>query len=243
MASDFRIVIRSVDRALRCRAWLGDRPPMPSGGGGGHELVDLPGRKPVLVWRRGDLVVLTVPILIDAYADGEAVAGEYNDLIRMWRPLAPTDEPPAVRVEADGDSVPFSHLTWRMTGLEWGDAVANEHGNRTRQAFTVTLTEDNPEQRIEAQTSGSGAKRRADKRKKGKGSARPATHTVAAGETLEGIGAVVGLSWQQIGSAQTPPIRDPRELKVGQVLSIPDGYSPEYLTRLKMYAARQAASS
>jgi hypothetical protein len=222
--SDFRIVLRSEDRSLRCRAYLGDSPPTPSGGGGGHEVVEIPGRKPVLVWRKADLLVMTLPILIDDYADGGAVSGEYAGLVRMWRPLSPEDAPPPVKVEADGDSVPFSHLTWRVTGLEWGGALANDYGNRSRQAFTVQLTEDNPEERIDAVHAGSGAKRRASKRKRSKGgSARPATHTVKAGETLSGIATHYKIKggWRALGERQRPPIHDPRGVHVGQVLTLP----------------------
>jgi hypothetical protein len=222
--SDFRIVLRSEDRSLRCRAYLDETTPTPSGGGGGHEVVTIPGRKPVLVWRKADLLVMTLGILIDNYADGEAVSGEYAGLVRMWRPLAPTDAPPPVKVEADGDSVPFTHLTWRVTDLQWGAAEANEHGNRTRQAFTVTLTEDNPEQRIGAQHGGSGAKRRAAKRGSG-GSKRPATHRANFGEALSDIAAsyaIVG-GWRTLGAAQNPPISDPRDLRPGRVLNIPSG--------------------
>jgi nucleoid-associated protein YgaU len=146
--SNFRVVLRSEDRTLRCRAYLGDTPPTPSGGGGGHEVVEIPGRKPVL---------------------------------------------------------------------------ANDAGHRARQAFTVTLTEDNPEERIDAQH-GSGAKRRASKRKRAKrGSAHPATHTVKAGETLSGIAAhyKVKGGWRKIAERQRPPIHDPRDLRVGRVLTLP----------------------
>lgn len=225
MPSDFRVVFRSEDRTLRCRAYLGDSPPTPSGGGGGHEVVDRPGRKPVLVWRKGSLTVMTIPILIDDFIAGDAVAGEYAGLVRMWRPLSPEDAPPPIKVESDGDSVPFSHLTWRVTGLEWGEALANDSGNRTRQAFTVTLTEDSPDERIGAQSSGSGAKRRETKRKaeRGPAVALPAVRTVKAGETLATIATELKIKggWRALGAAQNPKITDPRRVRRGQVLILP----------------------
>lgn len=224
MPSDFRVVLRSEDRTLRCRAYLGDSPPTPSGGGGGHEVVYVPGRKPVLVWRRADLLNMALPILLDGFVTDEAVAPEYAGLVRMWRPLAPEDEPPPVKVEADGDSVPFSHLTWRVTGLEWGAALADDDGRRTRQAFTVTLTEDSPEQRIDAQHGGSGAKRRASKRKQKAASIlSPTTHTVWEGETLQGIAAHYKIKggWRALGALQTPVITDPRNIRRGQILQLP----------------------
>lgn len=214
-------MIRSEDRTLRCRAWLGADTPTPAGGGGGHEIVAIPGRKPVLVWRKADLLVMTLPILIDAHADDDTVAGEYAGLVRMWRPLSPEDEPPPVKVEADGDSVPFTHLTWRVTGLEWGAALANEAGNRSRQEFTVTLTEDNPEVLLGAANGGSGAKRRAAKKGQRR-AALPATHTVKAGETLAGLATKYKIpgGWRALGERQRPPITDPRDLRKGMVLSL-----------------------
>jgi hypothetical protein len=224
--SDFRVVLRSEDRTLRCRAYLGDGVPTPSGGGGGHEVVSIPGRKPVLVWRKADLLNMSLPILIDSFVDDEPVAGEYAGLVRMWRPLAPEDAPPPVKIEADGDSVPFTHLTWRITNLEWGEALATDYGNRSRQAFTVTLTEDNPEERLGAQHGGSGAKRRASKRKvHSKGSALPATHRVKVGETLQGLAAKYKIAggWRALGARQSPPITDPRNLPVGTLLNLTVG--------------------
>jgi len=226
MTDLWHVQIKTVDphNVLTCTAWLGDTAPTPSGGGGGHEIVELPRRRPVVVWRKGALWVMSVSILIDNFRDGDAGPVQQNrdDLIRMWRPLNEEDEPPIVRLDAEGDAVPLQHLQWVITNLEWGAAKANSSGNRTQQAFTVTVTEYNPDERIEALHSTPSKKRRASKSKgKTKG---PKTYTVKAGDSsLSEIAQRLKIKggWRALGDAQKPPILDPRSIRVGQQLKLP----------------------
>lgn len=224
MTDLWRVRFVATEPELSAEAWLGEAVPTPSGGGGGHESIDLPKRRSVVVWRKAALYVMSVGIVFDDFARQQGVASDFADLVRMWRPLDEEDAPPTIRVDATGDAVPLQHLTWVVTGLDWGDAEANGSGNRARQNFTVTLLEYNPDESIDFPgKKGSASKARRAKQRKKSGSTSRRTVTVKRGDTLSEIAdrnKVKG-GWRALGEAQKPPIHDPRSIKVGQKLRLP----------------------
>jgi nucleoid-associated protein YgaU len=235
----WRVAIYERDHPTRrVTAWLGADPPTPSDGGGGWEEVPMPFDAPVLVWRGRSLMKMAVPLVVGQAAYLGPVSASNIDLtpdvpigpirarlVNMWRPDDPTAEPPVVKVDTLNDAVPFQTLDYVISGLEWGDAEADEEMNRVMQAFTVTLTEYRPDERVEATHAGSPAKRRQakHKRRSGQRAKGPKSYTVRTGDTLSGIAAhnhVKG-GWQAIAKLQHPPISDPRSIKVGQHLRLP----------------------
>jgi hypothetical protein len=221
----WRCRVVSTQPRLSAEGWLTSTP-TPTGGGGGHEMLTLPKRRPVVVWKNAGLWVMSFDLTFDSYMKGESVADEYADLVRMWRPLEEEDEPPTVKLDAVGDVVPMQHLSWVVTGLDWGAAEGNASGNRARQTFTVTVTEWNPDERLDftpGKSSPSKKRRSKNKRKSGSTSGHASSVKVKAGDTLSEIAQrndVKG-GWQALARAQRPPITDPRSIRVGQTLRLP----------------------
>jgi hypothetical protein len=212
-------------------AWLGADPPDPVGGGGGWDLVTLPMRDPVTVWKgRRDLIVQAVPIVLGGFADrlgsarlagpvegDQPVVSARQTLVNMYRPDDPAEEPPVVKVDTQGDVVMFQQLDYVITALDWGDAQADpETMERLQQAVVVELTEHNPDVRLTA-------KHGSSKSKSKKGGTMPAVYTVKRGDTLATIAKrfKVPGGWRTIADAQKPRIKDPRAIRVGQKLKRP----------------------
>lgn len=196
-------------------AWLGDGAPTPSGGGGGHEPIDLPRRGAVSVWRgRSGLLSQSIPIVIGSVTGGVSVMPMLHRLINMYRPDSPTDEPPIVKVYAEGDTVLFQHLDYTLANFELGDAVANDAQIRVQQAVTLELQEHRPDERLMPASKTRRAGQSGNRRR------RPRTYRVRAGDTLSGIARRLDLDgWREL--AKLNRISDPRELRVGQVLRVP----------------------
>jgi hypothetical protein len=220
----WRVMLHAEEPDLTCEAWLSEDVPTPTGGGGGHETITLPKRRPVVVWKQAGLWTMTLGLVFDRFSVGESVAGEYADLLRMWRPRDESDEPPTLRIDAPGDAVPLQHLSWVITDLTWGPAEANSAGNRARQQFNLTLTEWNPDERLEFSPAATPSKaRRAKRKSKSKASTRRAPYVVHSGDTLSEIAQKLHIKggWRALAEAQHPPITDPRSLRVGQHLRMP----------------------
>jgi nucleoid-associated protein YgaU len=137
--------------------------------------------------------------------------------------------------------VPHQSRNWVIDSLTWGDAEMNLRGNRTRQQVTVSLLEyigdvradqNSPSQlqRLKATSTktaqGAARKRVVASRARGttfRGSA-PGTVTVGFGEgddllsiAAKELGAAS--RWMEIGKLNG--IRDPRNVKPGQVIRLP----------------------
>lgn len=191
-------------------ARLGPTVPLPSEGGGGWEEVQLPKRASVLIWRGRGLLKLAFGVLFDNFSDGRPVAPEFSTLLNMWRPKKDTTPPSIVRVTASGDTIPYTDLDYAITSLEWGEAEANEAGQRTQQILLLTLTEFRADERLKTAT----------EKKKGK------TTTVKIHHDGESLGPIaehfhVKGGWKALGAAQHPPIKDPRHTHKGQTIIVP----------------------
>lgn len=224
--------------ASRVVAILGTDPPTPTGGGGGHTVMPLPQRGAVATWQgRPDLIALTLPLrFVDQFPEptfirddgGVSLTGKnsysglfsidrplsvaVNRLIKMWRPADPTIPPPVLKLKAAHNLVPYSHLPYVMTDFQWGAAQASKDGYRTIQDLTLVLLEYRADEQLQAISS-----------KSSSGTANRTVYRVKHGDTLSSIAKRFGLTgWKELGAAQHPPITDPRKLKVGQRLSIPN---------------------
>jgi hypothetical protein len=224
---EFFVTVYSQNPFRSVTALLGDTPPTPAAGGGGYEVVPIPGRAPIVVWRHADLYTLSLPIVIDNFVGGKSVADVVGVLALMWAGPDRTLPPPPVRLRARGWAVPFRSIEWVISDLTWGDAEANEHGNRTRQMLTLELTEFNAEQRLGPYFYPSPPKKRAAVHRKKHGTTPKSKRKVrvATGENLSIVAQRLGLAggWQALGLAQSPPITDPRAVVVGQELRVPAG--------------------
>lgn len=191
-------------------ALLGEDPPTPQDGGGGHEVVPLPKRSAVTVWRgRGSLLSMSVPIVLGS-ATHSPVTPARSALMSMWRPADATDEPPPIRLRSPGDAVPFQSVTWVLTGLEWGAYMGDGRGNRVMQKLVLTVTEYRPDEQLQIEVIQAKQK-------------WLQVYTVRVGDTLSSIARKFRVKggWRAIGDIQHPPIRDPRKVRVGQRLLIP----------------------
>lgn len=223
----FGLTLVTSNPSRRVSVLLGDSPPTPRGGGAIHEVIEIPGRQSIIVWRRADLVVMSLPIVVDNFVGGKSVKDDVDALWAMYAGADHNAAPSPVRIAAHGWVVPFRTLHWTVTDFVWGDAEANSHGNRTRQALTLELTEWNPEVRVGPVKYKSVPKKRASKHAKKHGTKTGGKRKVRAvtGDTLATIAQRLDLTggWQALGLAQTPPITDPRAVTVGQELRLPTG--------------------
>lgn len=212
----------------RVIAQLGDTPPTPSAGGGGYQAVTLPRRAAVTIWQgRDNPLLMDVPIVLgDLTVPSPLVGGETTPtalqhphptsgplqrLIAMWRPTHETHPPPVLKLRAPGNAVPYQHLPWVLNDFTWGNAVGDGRGRRMLQQLVLQFMEYRADERLQTISL---SKRRGHGRR---------VHVVKAGETLISIARRYRLKggWKELGNAQHPPIRDPRNVHVGQRLVIP----------------------
>lgn len=144
------------DGSLAVVALLGDGMPEVTGGGG-WIAVDRPKRRPVTVWEAPEAVGMTLPLLLDGHASDTSVEGEVRVIERMAGALVAGDvQPPALIVT--GKAVPHSYEDaaqnrWVIAEPpEWGDAIRNQDGDRTRQPVTLSLLLHNPPEKLERLT-------------------------------------------------------------------------------------------
>jgi hypothetical protein len=211
--------------ANRFVAMLGDTPPLPTGGGGGYQLVTLPKRAAVTVWQARDQLY-TMPILIvlggmpHPPPGCSTVAEAKEALETMWRPTNDAAPPPPIRIQSPGSIVPYQSLPWVVQDVQWSDGAADRKADPQVQKVTITLLEYRPDERLKATKVTPRLPRWGGRWKPGAfGSAT--TVTVKHGDTLATIAATLGVTWRDLGDAQKPPIHDPRKVTVGQVLRIP----------------------
>jgi LysM domain len=232
--------IASSDPPLSVTARLAEERPNVEDGYGGWDEVVRPRRSPITTWRASPGLKLTLPILLDGWAEGRSVEREVAQLEQMGRPTASDGDPPRVRLEATGNAIPYLSRVWVITALAFGDALMNRAGNRVRQQVTLSLLEyvhdvylaqrsaANRRRRKAAQPktrAGARSKRVVVKRSgkpKPKTKGRTAVGDWGAGESLASIAAhELGDAARWIEIAQLNGIRDPTAVEPGQVLRLP----------------------
>lgn len=206
---------------------LGDTFPAPNQGFEGWETVDLPGRVALTQWRGHAPIQIPLEMLFndddltnsveDAIATLEAMAGRG---IKRKK-----DEPSVLKVDTAGlmpyDWHQFPDVRWVINGLDYSTdpegVIVNRHGNRVRQAVTVTLLQHVAAERLRS-TAGSAANRL---KPHGGGSTR--TYKSRSGDTLMTIAkAKLGdaARWRELQKLN-PTIRDPRHIKAHTTIRLP----------------------
>lgn len=205
------------------------KPPIVTAGYGGWSRVARPRKKAITEWVGRDSASITIEFMLDTLDEDDGMYVRTQE--RALEHLAGLDEddpePPLVRLSSVPEAlIPHNeyhagHVKWFVDTLTWSaDAkISNRVGNPVRIAGTVVLTQHVADHRLESLTSA--AKRRRTSAKKG---SKRKTYTVKTGDTLGKIAArkdVYGdaSGWPRIAKANG--IRDPKSLKVGQVLKIP----------------------
>jgi hypothetical protein len=227
-----------------CR--LGEERPEVTDGYGGWNEVARPRRTTVTTWAGVPARRMSLSILMDNWAAGIGIEYLIRRLERMALPRS-GGQPPTVKVDAAGGHLPYQGKTWVIDAIAWGDALMNSLGNRTRQAATLTLLEYVSDDLIEAKKRSAAqrrrakqqaaknskgknakakrkatAKKRGSNRKKKSGRLATVTDSSFQGEDLMAIAArELGdvTRWREI--AELNDIRDPRAVRVGQVLRLP----------------------
>lgn len=202
------VALATSDPPSEVRALLGEDPPTMSGGYGGWQELERPRRVALTHWPGTSPVRLTFGMVIDGFAVNANVEQFVRELEAMARPYH-GGPPPLVRA---GGSIPHREVLWVIESIDWGASVRNRRGKLVRQAATVALM-----QYVDAEPLSPAAHHRARH-----GARRRKRHRVAKGETLQAIaGKELGSAkrWKEI--AQANGIRDPKRIKVGQVLRIP----------------------
>jgi hypothetical protein len=232
--------ISTNDPPLSVTARLAEERPNVEDGYGGWDEVVRPRRSPITTWRASPGLKLTLPVLLDGWADGRSVEREVAQLEQMGTPTASDGDPPRVRLEATGNAIPYLRRVWVITGLTFGDALMNKAGNRVRQQVTLSLLEyvhdvylaersaarrrrgkaAQPKTKAGARSKRVVARRSGKPQPKKKG--RAAALDWGAGESLASIAArELGDAERWIEIAQLNGIRDPTAVEPGQVLRLP----------------------
>jgi hypothetical protein len=222
---------------------LGEDRPDVSAGYGGWDEIERPRRVSIVTWTGSPVRRMSVALLFDNWAEGTSIEADLARLDALARPRI-GGAPPTVTLDAAGGHLPYKGLTWAIDGIEWGDALMNGHGNRTRQAVTLSLVEYVSDQLVAeeapaskrqakaARKSKKNTKRGANEKRKaaGRGRRSKAHHATLladeaeafTGEDLPQLAArLLGDSrrWREI--ADLNDIRDPRAIRAGQVLRLP----------------------
>lgn len=217
------------ESATSCVGYL-TAPVIVSAGYGGWSRVARPRKKAQTEWVGRDSLSLEIEFLLDAYADNDGlfVIGQERALERLAGLDINDPEPPLCRITSRPAAlIPHnfhhaSQVKWFVETIAWdkGSIESNSVGNHTRIGGTFVITQFVEDERLSSLTS-------VERRKKASGGGRGATrktYTVKTGDTLSKIAArsdVYGdaSKWKKIGDANG--IRDPKKVRVGQVLKIP----------------------
>jgi hypothetical protein len=205
---------------LHLVAWLGQEPPTVTGGYGGWEKIARPRRLAITRWSGREPYQMSVPIVIDGFAENESIEVEISRLERMALPHPnPGGEPPLIKINGP---VPHDDLIWVIDSILWASSWRRRRdGHRIRQEATVNLIDYVAEDVLGKKNAAARARERAV-RGEAKNVAGYRTYVVKKGDTLPRIAAKQlgdANRWREI--ARINNIRDPYHLKVGTRLKIP----------------------
>jgi hypothetical protein len=189
-------------------------------------------RKKALTWWSGtDGLNLDIPILVDHHVSGDGVTGERD--CRILEKMEGQDldggEPPIIAFNSGGvvphDEHDASHVDWVVSKIDWGPAIRNQYGNRTRQAATITLWNFEEDEQLNDDSASKVHKRRhGSTHSRG---ARHKTHHVQPGETLSTIARDElgdAKRWRDIAKKNPKhgrARRDPKQVTPGETLKMP----------------------
>lgn len=211
--------------ALSITTLLDEANPKVTDGYGGWITVPRKKRVAIVTWDGSNPLRMTFGIFLDSWGPDAlrplkaTIEEDCKALELMALHNRNTGQRPyTIKFDKD-DGMPHADRTWVIDTLTWGDAIRNrDTGKRERQQATLVLLE-----LVEDTTfrTLSPAKTRESALAPKGTMARPDTYTVKAGDTLGTIAAVLfgkESKWHQIAKAQSPVIRDPGGITVGQVL-------------------------
>jgi hypothetical protein len=203
---------------------LGGDPPRYSGGSATWDRISRPRRKSFTTFTGEEPWTCKLSIIFDAWPDGDV-----EELIRLVedRMHRPEDRSEPDLLKLVGPAMSHADLVWVLESVDdSGECQRRSDGRRSRQALTLNFLEYVPAEIIVQQKSpAAAAAARAESAQvsTGTGAAVPGkTYTAKSGDTLSRIAASqLGNAnrWQEL--ANLNGIRDPRTLKVGQVLKLP----------------------
>lgn len=198
--------------------WLGDGYVKPSQEGG-WETISRPKDVGFVNWSGTSPHTMDVPIVFDGYRQNVSMEPAIAQLYGMTRvPQGVRDEPPVVQVSGP---IALTNKRWVIQNVDWVDEIRRDSdGARVRATCTLSLLEHiDPDVLIHS----SPAKKVTKKRKATKTStATSKRYTVRRGDTLAVIAQRTlhsSARWHDI--AKLNGIRDPKNIRVGQVLRIP----------------------
>ena len=191
--------------------------------GGGWAFQSRPRRVAFTEWAGEDPYTLTGQILFDGFARDQSVQGPVESMrVLLRNPVGPRKEPPVLQVR--GPAIPQAHRRWVLQSFEPDDEVRRSDGTLVRAFFTVTLLEYLPGDALlsvkptPARTTAGRTTTAAGTTKK----TTAKTYTVKRGDTLSAIAArTLGSASKWHAIADLNNIRDPKALRVGQVLRLP----------------------
>jgi hypothetical protein len=169
--------------------------------------VDRPKQVGFVAWEGSKPRTQTIPLLFDRLPSKRTVQPEIDALEAIARPGAGRPSP----VTISGPSLHHTELTWVITSLEFGDDAISFNGQVVQRSAVLVLTEF-----IEADVVIS---------RTGKATQRKRTHRVKKGERISDIAKkYLGNSrrWPEIAALNKAKVKNPKSLKTGIVLTIPD---------------------
>jgi LysM repeat protein len=217
--------IYTPDKSLRFESPFNEQGPKTAGGGPKIDRVVRPKRKELTEPNGRAALQIITTFFLDSFSDREGADIERNirQLEKMWGQDAGDPEPEPVIIIGDppgcipNDYHDAKHLRWWIEDIQEDDGtLRNPEGNRIRVSGVVTLTEV-----VEDELLGKlpAAKRHTKpKHARGKATKKKKTHRVVAGETLSKIATDNNMDWHDL--AKLNGIRDPRTIKVNQVLRL-----------------------
>ena len=211
------VTLVSSSPRLSVSAILNEDQPKVTGFGGWVE-VTRPRRVAFVDWQGTGPKRLSFGLMLDAWGDGsETVEQDCLDLERMSSAGPQNQKPPNVKI-TEGE-LPHMSVTWVIESLDWGDCIRQrDTGKRVRQVVSLVLVAVSDPY---ASAKSPAAANRAASNARG-GEAHPLRYTVKKGDTLSAIAAAEYgdvNKWHAIADANG--IRDPKALKIGQVLRLP----------------------
>lgn len=196
---------------------MGKDPPRFRPGGADWSEVPRPRRQAISEFAGQKLAGLILPLMPDQYPDGDVEPT--IQLLEAWM-TAPggAAEPPPLQIIGP---VPHPEIQWVLTDIDDSGLVERRSdGRRCRQELSLSFLQYLASDFVvQTPPPAQAAQQRAET---GAAPSEQRTYTVKKGDTLWAISARElgnGNKWQSIASLND--VRDPRKLKIGQVLRLP----------------------
>ena len=207
-------ILASADPPLRVLGRLASGPVTVESGFGGWGTTPHPRNRATVSWEGHEPFRLRVPFWLDGLGSNAIQDGFVSNLQRMARREPGNDQPSTVKIYGYG--IPERWRTFVIEELEeTNDSIKDQLGRWIRYSGEMVLLEYVIEKRLARL-----AKRNS---KRGKNNTHK-RYTVRNGDTLQRIAAKhLGSSkkWREIWKLNKAKLKDPNQIRVGQVLRLP----------------------